>query len=351
MFKINRKLLWFVTAVVVISLFASGTGILPVSAGKSDSPELASNQAVSYVPVQVFPSGTIPISSVIYIWTPVNNATKYQLQIFRGTRRVYNQEYDASVCAAGTCSVNPGKLLINRTFEWRVRAYVGGVYRAYSPKMSFVVNAPLTSGFRSSFNTHANGWEVHKGTWGLESEKYYATHGISGLVSSISYKESFSTLTYTVRMKRAGCTGCANALIIRGDPELDAWGWWKTSYTFDYTNSGVFSVWRDKDGTYTPLKNWTYTSAINKDDWNILKVTADGSQLKFYINGVLVWSGTDSNYASGRVGIAMYRNTVSTGDKLWVDWARLNTYVAADALSDVETTGIEVGGGDRNTAP
>ena len=350
-FKKNRKLLLFITAVMVASLFTSGTGILPVSAGNSVSPEGAFNQIATYVPIQVFPNGTIPISNVIYIWTPINNATKYQLQVFQGSKRVYNQEFDASVCVAGTCSVNPSNSLLNRTFEWRVRAFVGGVYRAYSTKMLFVVDVPSTSGFRSSFNTNANGWVVEKGTWKLEDAKYYATNGIAGLVSSISHKGTFSTLTYRARMKRSGCPGCANALIIRGDPELDAGGWWKTEYTFDYTNSGVFSVWRDKDGTYSALKGWTYTTAIKKNDWNRVKVTADGSQLKFYINGVLVWSGTDSAYSSGQVGIAMYRSGTSTGDKLWVDWARLSTSVTADTLSNVIPTGIEVSGGDRNMAP
>jgi len=351
MFKFNRKLSLILTAVMIASLFTPGVGILPVNAGNNDSSEDAFKFTTSLVPVQVFPKGIIPISNVIYIWTPVNNATKYQLQVFRELSLIYNQEFDASVCKAGTCSVNPNTLLANRIFKWQVRAYVGGAYQAFSPKMRFTVDSPLVSGFDSTFNTNADGWVVHKGTWQLEGSNYYATTGIAGYVSSISHTDTFSTLTYQVRMKRAGCTGCANALIIRGNPELDGGGWWRTSYTFDYTNSGVFSVWRDNNGSYSALKNWTYTSAIKQNDWNILKVTADGSTLKFYINDVLVWSGTDSTYASGRVGIAMYRNNTSTGDKFWVDWATLVTSVATNLLSDVPDTGIEVGGGDRNMAP
>ncbi len=351
MFRINRKLLLFVTALLLASLSTSSTGILPVSAGYSGSPDDVFNYATSYVPIQVFPSGTIPISSVIYIWTPVENATKYQLQVFRGSKRIYNHEFDASVCAAGTCSVNPSKIFANRTFKWRVRAYVGGQYRAFSPKLLFMVNVPSTSGFNSTFNTHANGWVVHKGTWKLESANYFATVGIADKVSSISHKGIYYNLTYQARLKRSGCVGCANALVIRGTPNLDGVGWWKTEYTFDYTNSGLFSVWRDNNGTYTALKDWTSTNAIDENGWNTLKVTANGSQLKFYINGVLVWSGVDSTYPSGRVGIAMYRSPTSTGDKLWVDWAKLSTSVADTADADLLTTGIEIGGGDRNMAP
>jgi hypothetical protein len=94
------------------------------------------------------------------------------------------------------------------------------------------------------------------------------------------------------------------------------------------------------------LERWTYTSAINQGDWNTLKVTADGSTLKFYINGVYVWSGTDSSLDSGLVGLVMYPGIIPAGDKFYVDWAKLSTTVAA-AEGDLEPApGIEAPGGD-----
>jgi len=69
---------------------------------------------------------------------------------------------------------------------------------------------------------------------------------------------------------------------------------------------------------------WTPHSAINQGEaWNTLRVVAQGTSLSFYINGVPVWSGTDSSLSSGRVGLGMYRDASSTGDELRVDWARL----------------------------
>ncbi len=227
---------------------------------------------------------------------------------------------------------------------------VGGVYQTFSAWQSFTVSVPET-GFYSPFTTDAFGWVVHKGTWILESSNFITTAGVAGYASTISHTDDYSTLTYEVRMKRAGCVGCVNVLAIRGNPVLDSTGWWKTEYTFDYTNNGLFSVWKDNNGTYTALKSWTSTSAIDQGGWNVLKVTANGSQLKFYINGYLVWSGTDSAYASGRVGIGMYRNTTSTGDKLWVDWAQLTTSVTTTTGVEAVIEGVEVPGGDRNVAP
>ncbi len=170
--------------------------------------------------------------------------------------------------------------------------------------------------------------------------------------STISHTNNYSALTYEARMKRTGCTECANVLIIRGNPVIDTVGWWNTEYTFNYTNSGLFSVWRDSYGTYTALQDWTSTTAINQNGWNLLEVTANGSTLRFYINSQLVWSGVDSAYPTGRVGIGMYRGSTSTGDKLYVDYAQLDTFVAdSDADMPLAEIGEVVPGGDRNMAP
>ena len=57
-------------------------------------------------------------------------------------------------------------------------------------------------------------------------------------------------------------------------------------------------------------------------------MTVSGTALKVSINGTLVWSGTDTEFSTGRVGIGMYRDSSSTGNRLDVDWATLTTAVA-----------------------
>jgi hypothetical protein len=71
------------------------------------------------------------------------------------------------------------------------------------------------------------------------------------------------------------------------------------------------------------IKDFTSTAAIHQNDWNTLKVVANGSAMKFYINGTLVWSGNISTSASGQVGIGMY-NSGAVGEQLLVDWATLS---------------------------
>lgn len=324
----------------------------PASARPADP----SAQYAVTVPTNVFPTGTLPIKRIVYIWTSVDTATSYELQAAQGGTTIVDQLVDASACVSGTCSAMPAVDLPNGTYSWRVRAVIGGVYQSFSPWQAFAVSVPVPdTGFTSLFTSDMSGWIAHKGAWGIESSNYMTTLGVAGKAATVSHVNDYSTLTYEVRMRRTGCSGCANVLAIRGNPStLDTVGWWKTEYTFDYTNSGLFSVWKDNNGSYTALKNWTSTSAIVQGGWNTLKVTANGSSLKFYINGTLVWSGTDAAYASGRVGIGMYRNPTSTGDKLFVDWAQLTTSVLAPETLESETVPedqVEVPGGNHNMAP
>jgi hypothetical protein len=76
------------------------------------------------------------------------------------------------------------------------------------------------------------------------------------------------------------------------------------------------------EGVSTNLQPWTDSSAIVQGfAWNTLRVIASGGQLRFYINGTLVWSGTDSSLSYGRVGFGMFPS--STSDMLEIDWATL----------------------------
>jgi hypothetical protein len=53
----------------------------------------------------------------------------------------------------------------------------------------------------------------------------------------------------------------------------------------------------------------------------VLRAYVSGPSLRLYINGSMVWSGTDTSLNSGRVGLGMYKSISS--DQLWVDYATL----------------------------
>jgi hypothetical protein len=211
----------------------------------------------------------------------------------------------------------------------------------------------IANDFNSSFNANASGWSAVKGAWSLYNSAYYRSVGLANTGASAKRNGTYGDLTYEVRMKRTGtCITCANRVIIRGKPgSLFSTNWWKPSYVFQYTNDGNFSVFEATSaGSTVALKGWTSSSAIVKNGWNKLKVVAVGTSLKFYINGTLVWSGSDSSLKTGQVGFGFFRDANSGA--LLVDWAKLSTTPTSDFNPFEEVApGVEIPGGSENQSP
>ena len=180
------------------------------------------------------------------------------------------------------------------------------------------------SGFNEQFNegTAAN-WTRDSGAWSVLSGAY-DTAGVSGMRATSSYNAQYSDVDLSVRVLRYADDESANALHIRASGEIGSDGIIANGYLFQIVRSGYFSVWKRVDGVSFPIYSWTQSSAISQgSNWNTLRVVAKGSAMRFYINGTLVWQGSDAGLSSGKVGVSMYDSGV-TGDDLQVDWATLN---------------------------
>lgn len=211
--------------------------------------------------------------------------------------------------------------------------------------------AIISSNFNSTFNGSTAGWSPVTGAWALSSNIYYRSTGLANTGASAKYNGTYGDLTYEVRMKRIGtCTTCSNRIIIRGNPaSLISTNWWKPAYYFQYTNAGQFSVYEmSSGGVTTVLKAWTNSAAIVPNGFNTLKVIAVGSSLRFYINGTLVWSGTDTTLKTGKVGFGFFRDAAAGTQ--YIDWAKLSTTATAD-LNEQVIAGDEVPGGTVDQAP
>jgi len=286
---------------------------------------------IPFVPVPIAPKGTIIDRTPTYKWTKVNNATAYRYQLKQGTTIVYTKT-TGSACGTKYCLRTPSNVLGYNSFKWHVRAKVGGVWRPWSKYTYFKVAA----GFNSQFTSNANGWKPIKGVWSV-GNGFYSTKGTPlDIWHSTSHINNYPTLTYEARMKRTKCPWCANNLIIRGTPTLNIYGEWKNGYIFQYQNVywanpsvGRWSVWKFVNGVPTMLHDWTETSYINQYGWNTLKVTAKGNSFQFFINGHLIWTGSDPSLTTGQVGINMYASDLSTENgTLFVDWAKLGPAVS-----------------------
>jgi hypothetical protein len=184
---------------------------------------------------------------------------------------------------------------------------------------------------------NTDGWATVKGWWGLiDGGGWFRTNG-SGVLDepvSVRHDDNYETLTYEVKMMRKNDTNGANRLYILGTPyPLTVGSEWKKAYLFQYTNAGYISVVKTVNGVDTPLLDWTECEEINAYGFNILKVVASGGTMKFYVNDVKVWEGSDSELTSGKVGIGMVKNA-SGWAPLNIAWAKF--YPKTYSVTSVE---------------
>lgn len=302
------------------------------------------------IPKPVAPVGDIYMNRPAHKWKKVYNATHYNFQVYDGATRLGSYTVDGGTtnCGENYCTNRPALTLANnKNYEWRVKAKVGGVWKNFSNMLGFRI-LKSASGFNTQFNGSAPNWTAIKGSWSIADGNYYYSQGLYNLFSSAAYNTPYSNFTYEVRMKRAASSsdGYSNNIVIRGNPaDSGGYGVWVPSYMFQYLNRGYFSVFRiDSNGTGSALSGqvgypWVQHSAITPG-WNTLKVVANGSSLKFYINGVLVWSGSDNAITTGKVGFEFFNNT----GPLYVDWATLTTTVSSPALTSADTEEVAPGG-------
>ena len=312
----------------------------------------------------VSPSGTISTPTTPYTWNAVSNSTYYYLWVSGPSGDVIQTWYTAAQagCASGTgtCSVTPAVNLGNGVQMWWIETYNSAGDGPWSDAMSFTVNN--TVGFDSEFNGDHSGWTIHSGSWIDNSNQWFTTTGVPHGWASTSYAADFSNFQYQATLYRTGCQYCSNGILVRGVPNPlqnkgGGPGEWNSGYLFEYDAYGQYSVWLEYAGGYSALQSWTNSSAINQGGaWNTLRVAANGSNLYFDINGVLVWTGSDSTYSLGRAGITMWSDGTS-GDKLWADSAVLNvgSYSSSVQVSQAQAAqnslAIQGAGACKNANP
>lgn len=304
------------------------------------------------VPTPVQPTLISPVTSTTdltptYIWNAVKSdtgvpASWYYLWVNGPNGNVIKQWYAADQvnCTAGTgtCSVTPITLVPSGMYTWWVQPYNAAGYGPWSGGLSFTHTS--TGGFNSQFSNDYD-WNSAGGHWFIENNSWYSNMtnlwDVGYSKSAYNHSASFANLDYSARFYRSGCVWCDNFVYVRGNPVPNAFGFWSDGYQFVYANDGYFAVWKVVGGTWELLQDYTFTSAIAQNGWNTLRVVASNQNLNFYINGVLVWQGTDASLASGYVGVGMdnFEDFVTFGDQVWVDWTILNSYAeSAPVITD-----------------
>jgi hypothetical protein len=179
------------------------------------------------------------------------------------------------------------------------------------------------------------GWVVDTvatSNWALGTNVYETTSGSQFGWTSVSYaSELYGDLRYEVQLLRTGagnCGTCATTLYVRGEPLpfVTVQNRWQRGYQFSIaTNPARYSIWA-LNGTNpsTALQPWTSVGTINGFGVNnTLRVIAEGNTFIFIINGVQVAAiPNNSQWSSGKVGIAMTRSNAGLNDTLQVNYAK-----------------------------
>jgi hypothetical protein len=285
------------------------------------------------VPTAETPDSTIYTSSPDFTWSEIVNAEQYNIVVYNSKgKKVLNSYTTDFTCADSVCSLPSEVAFGIGTYKWRVRAYLDGKWSSYGAYESFTVANEIDS----DFEDNKTGWSRFAGANWKNAYGYYYTDGKANRMSSAKYTYKYSDFSITARVKRAAGTVSssypASYLAVRMGANKTSEYIWYTGYIFGYTNAGTYSIWRlGSGGSSTAIQPWTTTDTINADDWNDLKVTAQGSTFQFYINDTLVNTFTDSKYSSGYVGFEMYRPG-SMNSRFYVDSVSLDV-IEAEALS------------------
>ncbi|MGV8026766.1 MAG: C1 family peptidase [Anaerolineaceae bacterium] len=222
---------------------------------------------MNLTPTPASPSGTISDTTPTYTWSKIGTATKYQYQLYKGSTLIYAKTVISSVCGTTTCTSTPSNVLNSGDYQWRVGAYVNGIWQPFSSYKAFIVNVtPTTSSPSGTIfdNTPTYTWSK------LSTATKYQYQLYRG-----------STLVYakTVTSSVCGTTTCTSTpsnILSAGDYQwrVGAYigGAWQTFSTYKSFTLNLTPAPNSPSGTTydtTPAYTWSKIAAATKYQYQL----------------------------------------------------------------------------------
>ncbi len=155
-------------------------------------------QPVVVSPTPLTPSGIITDTTPTYTWAKLAGATQYRFQTVQGATVKYTVTVPATACGTSTCSSTPAAALPLGAYQWKVQAFVGSAWGAYSALKPFsITNVPI---LKTPAGTITN------------TKPMYSWSNVSGATQYQYTLLKGATLIYTKTVPSTACTAttCSN---------------------------------------------------------------------------------------------------------------------------------------------
>ncbi|KAB8140301.1 DUF1080 domain-containing protein [Chloroflexia bacterium SDU3-3] len=155
---------------------------------------------------------------------------------------------------------------------------------------------------------NADGWATTGGSWSVvtDGSKVYQQSTVSGQSRSLA-GSSWADQTVEAKVKPLSFSGGSEyvGVIARAQSAT-------SFYTLIIRNANKIELRRISSGSTNTLTSVSFT--VDTNTWYTLRLQVQGSTLTGYVNGTKYVTATDSQYASGQVGLVTYNGTASFDD-------------------------------------
>ena len=216
------------------------------------------------------------------------------------TQQAQSATVTAQAMATGTAQANATatQLALNTTAT--AQAIATGIAQANASATAAVIQS-ATAGqpiYSDPFNNPHDprqraGWNMTDNTCSFLSDGYHVmtTNSLQGCYQSAQQFQNFAA-----KVDLEIASGHSGGLLFRAN-SLNIY----SGYLFEVDSNGQYQLSRSTDfstGSMTILQDWTASSALNKGFHvkNTLEVIAQGSNLKFYANGIFLTALQDTTF-------------------------------------------------------
>lgn len=187
---------------------------------------------------------------------------------------------------------------------------------------------------------NSNGWSKAGGSWSVVTDGSAALRQSNATTGEARAYAGSSTVTDLVVQARIKAISIGSdgfvALAARQQSSTNA-------YRLALYGNGQAQLQAVKGSTITVLGSGASTVAVGT--WATVRVEATGTQLRGYVNGTLVASGTSTMYANGKVGVATYHASASFDDVVETTAAGPGPSPSSSASASPSTSPSGGGGG------